>query len=258
MSEFRGVAQSTDISEIRLNIPFEFRRFPDVEIDIPKFPRGITVRRVAEDFGPATKLLPTIQDYRDDDGEVIVCDDDQCYAPDWAQRFVDGRSRQPNACLVQKGYDLDRRQPGLRYFPVNRPAPRARVRHKGLTYRLRRLASLFRYKDTPFVREGFLDILEGHRGFMVRPAFFPEDVFDIPEILWTVDDPWLSGHLTRNNVPIWLVMSPFQRDIYGDAHFTERLHSFVRLGHDRARADTACIEYFRNTYGIWSGPGEPS
>lgn len=250
--------QTADISEIRLNIPFEFRRFPGAEIDIPKFPRGITVRRVAEDFGPATKLLPTIQDYRDDDVEVIVCDDDQSYAPDWAQRFVDGRSRQPDACLVQKGYDLERRGPGLRYFPVNRPAPRARVRHKGLTYRLRRLASLFRYKDTPFVREGFLDILEGHRGFMVRPAFFPEDVFDIPEILWTVDDPWLSGHLTRNNVPIWLVMSPFRRDIYGDAHFTERLHSFVRLGHDRARADTACIEYFRNTYGIWSGPGEPS
>ena len=250
--------QTADISEIRVNIPLEYRRFPNAEIDIPKLPRGITVRRVAVDFGPATKLLPTLQDYRDDDVEVIVCDDDQSYAPDWAQKFVDGRLRQPDACLVQKGYDLDRRRPGLRYFPANRRAPRAQVRRKGLTYRFRRLTSLFRYKDTPFVREGYLDILEGHRGFMVWPQFFPEEVFEIPEILWTVDDPWLSGHLTRNKIPIWLLMSRFQHESRGAAHFTERLHSFVRLGHDRARADTACIEYFRSTYGIWSGPGEPS
>ncbi len=85
--------QTADISEIRVNIPLEYRRFPNAEIDIPKLPRGITVRRVAEDFGPATKLLPTLQDYRDDDVEVIVCDDDQSYAPDWAQKFVDGRLR---------------------------------------------------------------------------------------------------------------------------------------------------------------------
>jgi len=55
------LAQTANVAEIRLNIPHRYRRFPDTDISLPDFPKGITVVRVDEDYGPATKVLPTVQ-----------------------------------------------------------------------------------------------------------------------------------------------------------------------------------------------------
>jgi hypothetical protein len=132
---------------------------------------------------------------------------------------------------------------------TRRPGPKKRI--KGVGYRLFRLATLLQVKPRPFTEDGYVDILEGFRGVMIRPEFIPPEAFDIPDILWTVDDPWLSGHLTRNGVPIWLYADapPWQQPY--KAHFSHRLGAFVYKDHGRLKADTAVIEYFRETYGIW-------
>ena len=44
-------------------------------------------------------------------------------------------------------------------------------------------------------KAGFADILQGLGGVVVRPDFFDDEAFDIPDILWAVDDVWLSGML---------------------------------------------------------------
>ncbi len=44
--------------EIRLNIPERYRRFPEWDGTLPEVPEGVTILRCAQDYGPATKLLP--------------------------------------------------------------------------------------------------------------------------------------------------------------------------------------------------------
>ena len=243
--------QTADIAEIRLYISRKYRRFPDSKFDPPKVPEGIKVCMVDEDYGPATKILPAVKDFQGQNVELLFCDDDQPYDPNWAQRFLDERKRKPNCCIVERGYDLEYRPKGHCYYIERDAFPRAERRVKGLKYRLRRMASLFTSKPTPYTTSGYVDILEGFGGVMVRPEFFPTEVFDIPDILWTVDDPWLSGHLTRNNIPIWLHSNEQQWRRPYNAHFSDRLGAFVYKQHGRSAADSASIDYFRSKYGIW-------
>lgn len=257
------LAQRADVAEIRLYLPRRYRRFDFAPTDVPKMPSGVRVCFVDEDFGPATKVLPAIADCAGQDVEILFCDDDQPYDPNWAQRFLDTRRHQPDACIVEKGYELETRPPGARYYVTRAFQPRARLRRKGIGYRALRLVSLTMIKPRAYTTPGYVDVLEGYRGGLVRPDFFPPEVFDIPDILWTVDDPWLSGHLTRNGVPIWLMTDvPAWGRPYG-AHYTDRLGKLVYKDHGRLEADTACFEYFRKTYGIWQdrnpggGPDQP-
>jgi hypothetical protein len=214
--------QSADVKEIRLCIPRSYKRFDFTRDDIPALPAGITLCLVDEDLGPATKILPAVRGFQGQDVELLFCDDDQPYDVHWAQRFLEARKQQPDCCIVAKGYDLENRPAGGQYYIERDQAPRAKRRVKGLGYRLLRLATLLRHKPGPFTRDGYVDILEGFRGVMIRPEFIPPETFDIPDILWTVDDPWLSGHLTRSGVPIWLYAdAPSWQQPY-KAHFSDR------------------------------------
>ncbi len=248
--------QTAKPTEIRLNLCHSYRRFPGAKIDTSHLPDGITVHWCDEDLGPATKILPTVKDLQGQDIDILFCDDDQKYEPDWAAKFLAARQDHPDKCLVGKGYDLDDRPVGHRYLRDFDQQPRAERRQKGFAYRLSRLASLFTYKPQPYTESGHVDILEGYRGVMVKPSFFDAAVFDIPDILWTVDDPWLSGHLARRGIPIWLVQpASILRKPYG-AHHTHRLGKFVYRDHGRLAADNACIEHFRREFGLWPGRRE--
>ncbi|HIC65329.1 MAG: glycosyltransferase family A protein [Paracoccus sp. (in: a-proteobacteria)] len=245
--------QSAPVDEIRLYLPRRHRRFPLAEAEIPDLPKGIRLILVDEDFGPATKVLPAARDLAGQDVELIFCDDDQAYDPDWAGWFLEARRQHPDACLVQKGYNLEDRPEGTKYYPRHDPAhqPRAQRFRRDLRYRLRRAASLGTWRKKPFVKSGYLDILEGYRGAMIRPDFLPAEAWDIPETLWMVDDPWLSGHLLRNGHPIWLIAEAPQPTRSHDARLLDGLKHFVDNGCDRRQADTMAIEYFRRRYGLW-------
>ena len=72
-------------------------------------------------------------------------------------------------------------------------------------------------------------------------------------MLWTVDDIWLSGTLTRLGVPIWADKDLFDvREILATSqHYA--LYKAVIEGANRVAANRACIDYMRETYGIWGG-----
>ncbi|MEE9454786.1 MAG: glycosyltransferase family 2 protein [Paracoccaceae bacterium] len=243
--------QSADVQEIRLNIPRTYRRFDFTINDIPKMPKGIKVCIVDEDMGPATKVLPTVQAFRGQNVEILFCDDDQPYDSKWAQRFLNARKQTPNACIVENGYSFDINSATVECGVKNDLLPRAKLLHKGIGYRLFRLATLCTIKPGHYVKDGYIDILEGYRGAMIRPEFIPDEAFDIPDILWTVDDPWLSGQMKRIGVPIWLFADAPRWEKPYEAHLNDGLFKFVYKDHDRHDADAACIEYLSKTYGIW-------
>ena len=71
-----------------------------------------------------------------------------------------------------------------------------------------------------------------------------------PDLLWTVDDPWLSGCLAANGVRIWLnadgLHPPEQRNARRDA-----LLDFVLSGRGRGDANAACFAWCRQHLGVW-------
>ena len=83
--------------------------------------------------------------------------------------------------------------------------------------------------------------------------FLPKQA-GLPEILWMVDDIWLSGQLALNEVPIWLNAEDPRRTKGSSNEVKEAsLRKLVHEGHGRTEANQACVDYFRNTYRIWGG-----
>lgn len=252
------LAQTAPVSEIRLNLCRSYRRFDFDPADVPSYPEGVTVHWSDVDYGPATKILPTLRDHKGRDTEIIFCDDDQLYAPNWVQKFIDARNDHPDVVLAQSGYDLYTRPSGWRYFLTDQRGPRYQPVIKDWRYRAVRALSLLQYRPNRFSAPGYIDVLEGFGGVMLRADMMPEAAFDIPENVWMVDDPWLSGHLEQNGVPIWLIHDGHKMnyDKPTPAHRTHRLLHFVHEGADRLVSDTQCIDYMRETYGIWPGKRE--
>lgn len=232
---------------ILLNIPQQYRRESFNPVEAPAVPQGVTLNRVEQDFGPATKVLPTVQKYRDQDVLIFFCDDDRIYDRQVLERFVAAAEQHPECCITEEASDVSLltriRHTGTR-FPRAYPP-------KNWLYRLRRAASLGLWKPLRPRVSGFTDVLEGWGGVMVRPSFFGDEVYDIPDPLWLVDDFWLSGHLTTRNVPIWLEAGGTASVEVLDQckHFA--LITQVVDGMDRVALNTACVRHFQDTYGIW-------
>ncbi|MGD6027706.1 hypothetical protein QUV00_22805, partial [Xanthomonas citri pv. citri] len=124
------------------------------------------------------------------------------YDASWHTRFKQARAHLPNACIVEVGENFPDISDSAR--PKDR-LPRARRWPKDWRYRLTRIFSLGTIKPNVYRFGGYVDQISGYGGVMVRPGWLDDEAYDIPEILWTVDDPWISGHLERAGIPIWLI-----------------------------------------------------
>ncbi|MBC2883926.1 glycosyltransferase family 2 protein [Ochrobactrum sp. CM-21-5] len=239
--------QKLPAEQIILYIPKHYRRFPEWTGTLPSVPDSISIHRTETDLGPATKILPAISEFSGSDIDILFCDDDVAYDPHWTQRFADLRKIMPNACLTEGGKDIldidihSRTQNLL---------PRAAGTSRNWRFRLASIIKHRQRRASLYSRSGYCDVFLGVSGVMVRPAFFSPTVFDIPDILWTVDDYWLSGHLATNHVPIWLNADAPRRSDRASRR-VESLMAMVHEGHDRQAANQACIDYYRRTYGVW-------
>lgn len=219
---------------IVLYIPQSYRRFPDWNGELPIVPNGVEIRRVDEDFGPATKVLPAVREFDGKDIDILFCDDDVAYDRGWTSRFAALRHSIPSACIVEAGKDID----GVTHVRLPRVSRKKRAP-------LDRLFRRSRYAES-----GYCDTLMGVGGALVKPGFFTSVVFDIPELLWTVDDIWLSGHLELNGIPIWVNAEAPRRRERRQSKKIAALKTTVHAGKSRDESNRVAIEYFRNR-GIW-------
>lgn len=245
----RLLSQTANVESVNLYIPKKYKRFEYSIGDLPRVPEGINLRLIDEDLGPATKVLPAADEYRDQDVYILFCDDDKLYDPKWAQRFLDAALHKPECCICEEGGQLSAPQYANDGWQGARE-PRAGFINKGFSYRLKRAASLGTWKPSKAKAAGYVDILEGWGGVLVKPEFFDSACFDIPDVLWTVDDVWLSGCLERRGIPIWLNTENKIRSI-GRKREIAALNNFVYNGYDRIDANRACIEFFRENHRIW-------
>lgn len=240
------LSQRLRAAEVRLYIPYKYRRFPDWDGQLPNVPAGITIVRCDEDLGPATKVLPAARDLKGQDVDILFCDDDKIYDAGWHGRFKMEAARKPGHCIVEVGETF----PDI--ADVGRPAdrlPRSRWKVKDRHYRMKRIASLFLHKPE-LGMPGYVDQISGFAGVFVQPEWFDELFYNIPDVMWTVDDPWISGHLERRGIPIWMIGQNSRR-AEGKGSCVSALLDFVEDGQDRVDADLLVIDYFRQQHGIW-------
>lgn len=254
------VRQTVKPQDIIVNIPLSYRRFPDWDGTLPDVPDGVTIHRCADDFGPATKLLPTLTMFRDQDIDILFCDDDMDYRPEWAGWFLKQRARRPEACISLCGGYIDGIRPKDRKaMPKPRPLYFMAVINPEL--RLRRAVHAFgrRFLGWPdkfigrrlFLTAGYADLFQGFGGVMIRPHFFDEGVFDIPKQLWAVDDWWLSGNAIKNGHPVWVIPRRPEPDSHPHSA-TEALTDAVFDGRDRGESNAFAESYLRERFGIWT------
>lgn len=192
--------------EVRLYVPQSYRRFPEWDGTLPDLPEGVTLYRSEEDYGPATKILPACRDLRGQDVQILLCDDDGVFAPHWATTLFQLQAQRPDEVVAgyvrpAQGYVPNsialKKQPRVREVPIT----------KDVTYRFGRLMQKVIGAPAPWRRPigraGYGEIFFGVAGAVVRPEFFDDEAYDIPEEAWAVDDVWLSAQLARLGIPIY-------------------------------------------------------
>ncbi len=242
---------------VELHVPRTYRRFREHSFHLPKVPEGVEVVVADSDLGPATKVLPSALRHRGSNTRIIYCDDDRICPPGWTKLLVKKSLERPQDCIVNAGFEIE-----LLGMPVHtpknpKPQPRAK-RRRGLNHALYWVDRLIHQLKTrtlskpprkQFLTDGYLDIGEGCGGVSVSPEFFDDYAFDIPDVLWAVDDVWLSGCLARNGTRIWVDAAGKMPAEHSGT--SAALWKAVLDGCDRHDADRACVEHFRMKYGIW-------
>ena len=246
--------------EIQLYIPKNYRRFPQHSFTIPEIPKGgrVVVKIVEEDLGPATKVLYCAKSHWGTPTRIIYCDDDRLLERDWLQKLILATNQNPNDAIAAWGKNL----------PIdikNRRKPKGRIKKYSFGYNIGYVARKVCHKSKelifrrPFSRPnkrrrfypGYVDIAEGFGGVSIKPDFFDLDAFDIPPIVWSVDDIWLSGMLEKANIGIRVGGSlpmPFR----SAASPIEALYDFSTDGFDSASANDFAVKHLQDRYGIWN------
>lgn len=236
---------------VELWIPAAYRRFPRWDGALPEVPPGVAIRRCPQDWGPATKVVPAALARRGQGVELLFCDDDSIYAPDWHRRFRAARAAHPRAAIAAIGRHL----PGIGPRPRARTDRMPRMKRRPRAEVAAELAAQGGYGDGPPVAlvaaSGHADLVEGWGGVLVRPEMFAPALAEGPGACWPVDDIWLSGLLEAGGTPIWVeaaILPPGRRNAGGIAALTPLKVD----GQDRAALEAACIARLSARFGIWS------
>lgn len=259
----RLLAQDIQKFRVELYIPKRFRRFPDHSGVLPEVPRGVEIVQVEEDLGPATKVLYAADRYNGSAIDILFCDDDRITETNWARGFVETRLARPNDAIVASGFDFG--ELGLADFSGMK-MPRA-IKSKRMFDWQRHFKTLIKswqygginnvpWHEKPtflkFKKPGFVAIGEGFGGFMIKPHFLNRSMWEIPAVLWAVDDVWISGHLNSQGIDIW-AMDKLPRSHAGELDRLDALHNAIIDGKGRGEANIECVRFMQKNYGSWGG-----
>lgn len=176
------LSQNVKVDSIYINIPF--KTLKGKKYIIPQWLKklkNVTIKRLDHDYGPATKLLPTLK-YVNKSTIIIVVDDDVIYGSNLVNNYVKTfYKRREREALTLFGFRIKNLQLE-KDFIQKFPEP----------FRMR--------------KDRYVDVVSGHNSFLVTPEMYTLDVFDYSkapkEAVW-VDDIWFSGWLKYNNIKIY-------------------------------------------------------
>jgi len=168
----------------RLNSPYIFPEYlKRLAEEVPFF----SVERT-EDFGPATKLLPTLMKVDNPAARIINVDDEYIYPPQMIEFLVRESLIDEDAAYGFAGQNVEfdhNSRIGLRVRSADKPDWN---KHKGA-----------------------VDILEAFLGVIYKRSFFDVSVFEVRDACFTADDIHISSHLASRGIPRIKIPLPFPR-----------------------------------------------
>ena len=252
--KFQSLEKQTQRPDfVELNIPQNYRRFPGELPTLPTLPDWVSIKFCEIDYGPASKVLPTVERWRNKEADFLICDDDRVHDCAWIERLAKTRQERPDDIITERGWNINERFGNIR---ADLDIPRALHNPRGgrtLSYRFKRAISLGMVHPPRklFDNSGYIDIFEGFLGVLMPSTALPELAHSIPEIIWTVDDVWLSGMAYYNGVKVWAHDIP--RPVYSDGYYDKlaSLRNFTHANYNRESADRHAVEYLRSVYHVW-------
>ncbi len=168
----------------------------------------------------------------------------------WADRLFAiqaGRPDQAVAVYVRPSYLPDTPPPKGRQawqVPIGYELP---YRASRLAHKL--LGTPVAYRR-PFLIPGYGDVFFGVGGVVVRPDFFDDLAWEIPEVAWMVDDIWLSAMLARKAIRIYC---PWRAALPKAQETSEQdaLVATTFSGKSRQELNRAAAHYCRDNFRIW-------
>jgi hypothetical protein len=183
--------------EIHLNVPYISKRTGQ-EYVIPDWilNTAIIIRR-CEDYGPATKYIPTLAHFAETNQRILVYDDDSFMPRDLVEKFDKLSLEFPQHCFTVMG---------ARFFPE---------KYYGFSSQVSILKKIVcsiiseEYHEMP---ENEImspsDLVIGWGGYLITPNMVKlEDVSDfekLPKSAFYVDDVVMSGSLLKNGTKIFV------------------------------------------------------
>lgn len=247
------VAQNA-ADEIRLYLAKKYRRFPDYDGELPDVPNGVMICQIDEDLGPATKILPACKDFRGQDVQILFCDDDGIFPAGWAKRLFDFQATRKSEAVATWGRPVGGYINNSVSPCKGRYAEQMRI-ERDIRYRMERvLQKIFGFVPLrrPMRTAGYADVFFGVCGVVVKPDFFDEEAYNIPDEAWTVDDVWLSAQLARRNIPLYCPgRLPCPRS--SEAEQKDALLDLEFQGDTRQESNRKAAQYCQKKYGIWKG-----
>jgi hypothetical protein len=216
--------------EIVLAVP-EFSVRQNRAYAIPKylsqFPT-LRILRCKTDWGPATKFIPVVQEELAAgrrDTLMLIVDDDRIYPCDALETYLHFHRQLPDAALCFRGGPMPRNF----YWFVPKLFLGIRIREP------KRVA-----------------VITGCGSYLIQPRFFDSTLWnysDAPTSAFYMDDIWISGNLDRRRVEKFAVPTSSMMRTVPQQSRTMSLH---RVPHGRTYHNNEVVEYFRDTWNVFS------
>lgn len=94
------INQSEPPDKIYLNIPRRYNRFELNTNDLPKVPSNVEIVICEFDYGPATKLLPTLEKFKNENIDIIYYDDERIYPRDLIVNSKIASPKMSDDCII--------------------------------------------------------------------------------------------------------------------------------------------------------------
>jgi hypothetical protein len=224
-------------ARIVLNVP-RFSRRENRAYDIPEYVErlgSVEIHR-CEDWGPATKLIPSLLRFEATQ-PLLVVDDDRIYPPTLVED-LERASRDLGGCAVGLGGwrvpdDLTDRPTTLwADLRMKPPVPAKATRLRA-----------------PLE----VDILQGMSGYLVQPGFFDArkitDYAAAPEGVFFVDDVWISGHCNAPKLVVPAARINYER-MANARYFKSTSVALINRGDGtpESRNNTIAIRHLRDSW----------
>lgn len=216
--------------EVILAVPSVSRRFNVPYTLPPKLQEFVdsgklTLLQGPTDYGPATKLIPTVLELRRrrlPNAAIVVIDDDTYYSSHLLCEYVKASRRTPHAALGYRGFNFSERRRAELCGYADVPEGVALVQNGGASHSADNAVDVLTATGSIMVQLRQLDslVVEGYKG--CTP--------DAAQALYFNDDIWFNAHLARRGVPrmrlLWNI-SDVQATLPGWANGVHKKDAYV-------------------------------